>query len=180
MNSRFSLLTLATLLLIVMVSTSGCGPQQITGVSVKWRPFAELQPTFPSNTRPTMLYISQNDCHHCYKMKDTIFARPEIAKFINDHFDAVEINVDTDLPLMIEGRPYDYHPFHELLSIQGIPCYYFFASDGNIIGMLHGSQTVLDFKRILNYTVNGHFGKTPYLQWLQTDEAKLDTLYGFW
>ena len=180
MKSRVSFLTLVTIVFALLLSAGGCGTRQISGMTVRWRSFAEIQPTFPSNTRPTMLYISQNNCHHCNKMKDTIFARPEIAKFINDNFDALEINVDNDMPIKIQGDSYDYHPFHDLLSIQGIPCYYFFAADGNIIGMLHGSQTVLDFKRILAYTVNGHFGKTPYLQWLQTDEAKIDTLYGFW
>lgn len=184
MSIRPHFTSLSVVLLValfaLLITQQGCKPKKIEGVAIKWRPYAELVGTFPKNSRPTMLFVSQNNCHYCHKMTDTIFTRPEIAWYVNEHFDAVEVNVDKDMPITIGGQSFDYHPFHELLSIQGIPCYYFFDAGGHIIGMLHGAQDVRDFKRILVYSVNGHFGKVPYTDWLKTDEANLDTLYGYW
>lgn len=167
-------------ILIGVVLSVGCQGEKIENVSITWRPFTELSGTFPANTRATMLYISQSNCHYCHKMKDTIFARPEIAWYVNEHFDAVELNLDRDLPVTIGGKEFDYSGIHELLSIPGIPCYYFFSPEGKITGILEGAQEVRDFKRILVYSNGGYFGTTPYGDWLKTPEAEIDTLYGYW
>ncbi|MDZ4724207.1 MAG: DUF255 domain-containing protein [candidate division Zixibacteria bacterium] len=166
------------LALVCGLALAGCGPKKIENVAVKWTPYSEVASSFPAYSKPIFLYVNQSHCEHCEKMQDTIFTRPEVAWFLNENFTSVNVNVDTDLPIVIQGTQYDYAGFWNLLNIEGLPTYYFFDSTGKVNGLLHGAQDVRTFKRLLVYVKNNHFYKTPWLDWLKTEEANLDTLPG--
>ena len=151
---------------------------------IVWKKFEDIQQTFPlTGDKPLFLYISQSNCNYCDSMETKILTRPEIAWYMNEHFTFVNINVDEDLPVQLRQedgsyKHYNYAAFWNLFNIEGLPTYFCFDSTGAINGLLHAAQDVLTFKRFLAYVNAGHFGKTRWDDWLKTEEAQLDTLYG--
>lgn len=170
--------------LMAGILVSCFGPEKHVDDKIVWKDFVEIQEIFPRTyDKPLFLYINQSNCNYCDSMENVIFARPEIAWYMNEHFTTVNINVDEDLPVQFRQadgsfRDYNYAEFWNLFNIEGLPTYYTFDSTGKINGLLHAAQDVLTMKRFLVYVTAGHFGKTRWVDWLATDEANLDTLYG--
>lgn len=169
-----------TLLFISIFVLAGCGPEKIENVSVTWTPYSDIAATFPAGKTNTFLFIKQSNCDHCDRMEFGVFARPEIAHFLNTNFTNVKLDILNDLPIVIQGQSYDYGSFWELLRLQEIPTYYFFDSSGKVIGLLAQETDVRTFKQLLVYVTKGHFYKTPWTEFLKTEEARLDTLIGLW
>jgi len=176
---------LAAICCLVLLTVIACqSPQKHLEDKIIWKKFDDIQQTFPiTGDKPLFLYLSQSNCFFCDSMETKILSRPEIAWYMNEHFTFVNINVDEDLPVKLRQddgsyKDYNYAAFWNLFGIEGLPTYYCFDSTGGINGLLHAAQDVLTFKRFLVYVNAGHFGKTRWDDWLLTEEAKLDTLYG--
>jgi len=173
-------------MLMVLVSIiAACNTtEKHTDDKIVWTPFEELKETFPrTGDKPLFLFISQSNCQYCDSMLNTVFSRPEIAWYMNQNFTLLTINVDEDLPVQLRQsdgsfKDYNYADFWNLFNIEGLPTYYTFDSTGRINGLLHAAQDVLTMKRFLVYVNGGNFGKTPWVEWLKTEDANLDTLYG--
>lgn len=173
------------LLIIVAVAATaglmfGCGSDKIENVEIAWTPYDSVAVDFPRSDPPIFLYVEQNNCEYCAYMDTIVFVRAEIAKYINDNFTAVTINVDEDMPIAMLGDLLSYEEFFDLLEIDGLPAYYFFDKDGVAVGAAHRTLDVLTFKRLLKY-VNGKFflqGLT-FVEFEDTPEADLDTIPGY-
>ncbi|UCC43617.1 MAG: DUF255 domain-containing protein [Candidatus Zixiibacteriota bacterium] len=170
---------LCSLLIAVLVlGLLGCTKKQVEPVDLVWTDFAEVQPTFPRCQRPVFLYVSQNACEWCEHMDSLVFARPEIARHLNENYINVNINVDLDLPVTIQGKLYHYQEFFNLLNMREIPAYYFFDTDGRPIGVLSSAMPVKTFKQLLVYVKNRHFYRTRWEDFLKLPESNLDTVWG--
>jgi len=161
-----------------LILVIGCGSKKIEPVDLIWTDFAQIQRTFPRAPEPIFLYISQDDCQWCDHMDSLVYSRPEIASYLNEHYLSVNIDIDRDLPILINNKPYDYYELFDLLKIQALPAYYFFDSTGQIMGMMDSAMPLLTFKRLLVYVENRHFMRTRWEDFLKLPEADVDTAYG--
>ncbi len=134
-------------------------------------PFDSVRMTFPAAMKPLFLYISQNGCDHCLYMDTAVFNRPEIVRYVSETLTPVRVDIYMDTPVKIRDTLLDEAAFRRLLGIEGIPAYYFFATDGRLIGLLDSEMDLLKFKRMLVYVRNGHFFKTTWEQFLGLPEA---------
>jgi thioredoxin-related protein len=155
-----------------------CGPKKLEPVDLNWTDFTDIQATFPRAPRPVFLYISQDNCEWCEHMDSLVFTRPEIAHYLNDYYMSVNINVDQDMPITVNNKPYHYQEFFRLLQIRALPAYYFFDSTGQILGIMDSAMPTLTFKRLLVYVENRHFMRTTWEEFLRLPEADIDTVYG--
>lgn len=169
----------------IICSLAACGaPEKHLDNKIVWTEFDDIKEIFPrTNDKPLFLYISQSNCPYCDSMETKIFTRPEIAWYMNENFTVVNINVDEDLPVQFRQsdgsfKDYNYAEFWNLFNIEGLPTYFCFDSTGKINGLHHAAQDVLAMKRFLVYVTGGHFGNTPWIHWLESEDAKLDTLIG--
>jgi thioredoxin-related protein len=168
------LLSFAFLALIL----TGCGPEKIENVTIQWHPFSEVSQFFPAAVRPMFLYIAEKGCKHCDIMDSLVFSRPEVADFVNKNFFPVQVDIATDMPIKIQDTVLTENQFRQLLAIEGTPAYYFFETDGRVVGALDSQMDLLMFKRMLVYIKNGHFQRTPWDDFLKLPEADLDTVRG--
>ncbi|RME23269.1 MAG: DUF255 domain-containing protein [Candidatus Zixiibacteriota bacterium] len=175
---RAWVITAASLLLLGLTLAACHKDEKHLNDKLEWTPFEKVAATFPLADKPIFLYISQNNCQWCAAMENKIFTRPEIAWYLNTYFRFVNINVDEDIPITLQGKQYDYRDFWQLFQLEGLPAYYCFDSTGQVNGIFHGTQDVLNFKRFLKYVHTGQFGRTPWLDWVKTPAAQMDTLYG--
>jgi len=157
--------------LLVLLLT-GCGGRSEVGeVTLQWQPFENIQASFPSAPKPLFLYISQGGCDHCEHMDSAVFSRPEVARYVNTNFTPVKVDIYMDTPLKVRDSMLTEPEFRKLLSIRGIPAYYFFDTDGRVIGVLDSEMELLTFKRMLVFIREGHFFRTPWERFMKMPQA---------
>jgi thioredoxin-related protein len=153
-----------------------CGQQKIENVSVDWVSVRQIEATFPKTPKPLFLYVNQDGCEYCGYMDTIVLVRAEIAKYLNDNFTPVNINVDHDLPITLYNTELNYDDFFDLFKIEGVPAYYFFDTTGALTAALHKTLDVLTFKRLLTYVNGGYYQKRiPWENFLQMPDADIDT-----
>jgi len=157
---------------------TACGPEKIENVTLQWHPFSDVSRFFPRAVRPLFLYISEKGCDHCDAMDSLVFSRPEVADFVNKNFYAVRVDIVTDMPITLQDSVLTGSQFRTLLKIEGTPAYYFFETDGRVVGALDSQMDLITFKQMLVYIKNGHFQRTPWEDFLKLPEADLDTIRG--
>jgi len=166
-----------TILFFVGLVLVGCGNNKpVENVTLQWLPFDSVQATFPVAPKPLFLYIGQTECDHCDNMDTLVFKRSEIARFVNDNFTAVRVDIFMDTPIEVRDSLLTEREFRKLLSIRGIPAYYFFDATGRIIGVLDSEMDLLTFKRMLIYIREGHFFRTPWEKFMTMPEASEDAI----
>jgi thioredoxin-related protein len=169
---------IALLLALLCLAAVACGPDKVESVTLEWHSFSEVARYFPMAPRPMFLYVSEAGCHYCEEMDSAVFARPEVADYLNRNFFPVKIDVSTEMPIKVRDSVMTEGEFRKLMGIQGIPALYFFETNGRPVGAHDQSLDLRSFKQMMLYVHGGHFGRTPLRQWLQTPEADLDTVYG--
>jgi len=173
MNARAILISM----LLFTVTVSAQDKKAVDNNKLRWLPFDSVQKTFPVAPKPLFLYISENGCEHCERMDTAVFNRPEIARFVNENLTAVRVDIYMNTPLKVRDSLMDEQAFRRLLSIDGIPAYYFFDTSGGVIGVLDSEMDLLKFKRMLVFIRGGHFFRTPWDKFLgmpEASEAALD------
>jgi len=180
MTMRIALL----LLLLTTVAVGADQPKPADSASVPltlaWLPFDSVQKAFPAAPKPLFLYISQKGCDHCAYMDSAVFGRAELARFVNENFTPVRVDIYLNTPLKVRDSLLDETAFRKLLSIQGIPAYYFFDTAGRVIGVLDSQMDLLTFKRMLVYIRDGHFFRTPWVKFMDlpaASEEAIDKLF---
>ncbi len=164
-------------LLLMGLALVGCGNNEpVENVTLRWLPFDSVQVTFPVAPKPLFLYISQTGCDHCENMDSLVFGRSEVARFVNENFTAVRVDISEDTPINVRDSLLTESEFRTLMSIKGIPAYYFFDTSGRVIGVLDSEMNLLTFKRMLVYVREGHFFRTPWNQFMKMPEASEDAI----
>jgi thioredoxin-related protein len=138
---------------------------------MKWLPFDSVRATFPKAPKPLFLYISDVGCVHCEYMDTAVFNRPELIKFVKENLTPVRIDIYNDIPLKIGDTVLNEAEFRKLLSIQGIPSYYFFDTTGRIISALDSQMDLLTFKRMLIYLRDSRYHKYKWDEFIQLPAA---------
>ncbi len=172
-------IAILAVLLIVTVTAGmlSCGPEKHLEDKLVWHPFSEVQATFPKGPKPIFFYISEKGCDNCDEIKKNVFARPEIAWFLNSNYLSVNVDVITDLPITIDGKVYDRDAFYQLFTNR-VPNFIFFDTTGDVSGLFQGNLDLKTFKQLLKYVHAGHFGKTQWEDFLKLKEAETDTMLG--
>jgi thioredoxin-related protein len=151
--------------------TTKASASKTVAAKVNWLPFDSVQKTFPVAPKPLFLYVSQRGCNHCDYMDTAVFNRPEIARYVNENLTPVRVDIYLNTPLRVRDSLMDEQAFRQLLSIAGIPAYYFFDTTGRVIGVLDSSMDLLTFERMLVFVREGHFFRTPWEKFLTMPEA---------
>ena len=137
-------------------------PAKATPLTIQWVPFDSVRAAFPVAPKPLFLYISQTGCDFCDYMDTAVYSRPEVARFVNEKLTPVRVDIYKDTPIRVRDTVLTEAEFRKLLSIQGIPAYYFFGIDGRILGVLDSQMDLHKFKQMLVYIGDGHFFRTRW------------------
>lgn len=167
-------ITISVLALSLLV---GCGGQtEVADVPLLWQSFDKVQAVFPTAPKPLFLYVKEEGCDHCAHMDAEVFSRSDIARYINAHFTAVKVDIYLDTPIRVRDSLLTESQFRRLLSIEGIPAYYFFDTGGRVIGVLDSEIELLTFKRMLVFIRDGHFFRTPWERFMERPEASEEAI----
>lgn len=155
----------------------GCGGQtEVADVALQWKSFDKVQATFPRAPKPLFLYVKEKGCDHCAHMDLEVFSRSDIARYVNAHFTPVKVDIYLDTPIRVRDSLLTESQFRKLLSIEGIPAYYFFDTGGRVIGVLDSEIELPTFKRMLVFISDGHFFRTPWERFMERPEASEEAI----
>ncbi len=93
--------------------------------------------------KPVFVMISQKSCNYCFFMKSQVFTKPKVAKFINENFVPVELDLESD-PIPGYLKPY------------GTPTFYLVAKGGDkisrpIVGAARSEAFIKRVQKELEY-----------------------------
>jgi len=151
--------------------TAKATPAKAVTAKLHWVPFDSVRATFPAAPKPLFLYISQAGCSHCEYMDTAVFSRPEVAKYVNENLTPVRVDIYMDTPIKVRDTVLTEEQFRKLLAIKGTPAYYFFDTNGNVIGVLDSQMELMTFKRMLVYIRDQYFFLMPWVKFLSSPAA---------
>lgn len=61
--------------------------------------------------KPVLVMISQESCNYCFFMKSQVFTKPKVARFVNENFIPVELDLQSD-PIPPYLKPYGTPTFY--------------------------------------------------------------------
>jgi thioredoxin-related protein len=141
-------------------------PAKAAKARMKWLPFDSVRATFPKASKPLFLYISDVGCVHCEYMDSAVFNRPELIKFVQENLTPVRVDINNDVPIKVRDTVLNEAEFRKLLSIKGIPSYYFFDTTGRVISALDSQMDLLTFKRMLIYLRDSRYHQYTWDQFI--------------
>ncbi len=69
-----------------------------------------------ASNKKVMILMSSESCRYCRQMHSEVFSNDAIAGYINEHFIALELDINKDV-------------YPEALDVRGVPATFFFSSD---------------------------------------------------
>lgn len=126
------------LILTVLLSFFGCEqkPEKLVFFDGS---LGQLKEEAESTDKPYYIYFSADWCQPCTVLKKNVFSAPEVYEYSNEHFLALQVDVD-DFNGQELSRKY---------QIDGIPAILFFDSEGNYIDRVVGLMSSEQFFEIL-------------------------------
>lgn len=111
-----------------------------------------------------MLFMDLNGCPYCTRMlKESFIEESETKKFIQNHFDVININVKGSREVAWdEDTTFTEKEFATKLKVQYSPTIIFLDKKKNIVVKINGYRSAKNFKDILEY-VNGKYYKNMKL-----------------
>lgn len=64
-----------------------------------------------SSGKPILVMIGQEDCNYCSYMKNRVFTTPKVARFVDEHFVPVELDLHSD-PIPLKLKPHGTPTFY--------------------------------------------------------------------
>jgi len=135
-------------------------------------------PHFPFGDKPIYMFFNALWCPISKGMRDDVFSRPEIITYMNENFTCISVIPDSIKEVAFLGQAMTGQDLIANFKIEGYPAHYFCSAEGKLLGGTSGEITLADFKRLLIYFGKGFYKKFDFDTFLETRDAKVDTVYG--
>jgi thioredoxin-related protein len=169
---------------ILAIIILGCGKDFKTPADIKdkvaWLDAESAMPLFPFGTNPIYMMFHSADCPVTNAMLDEIFSRPEMIKYLNEHFTCISVMPDSIDSVRFVGEMATGKRLLEAFKVEGYPSHYFFNAQGFLKTAHTGYIELRVFKQLLKYVAEGYVEKYTLPEFMEMPEAKLDTIYGEW
>lgn len=154
---KFCLLIL--LLLPVGCSKSDSPTNTVKGIAepINWTGSEKIYADFEGKKEYSMLMFYTDWCSYCRKMDEITFADPTVAGMINQYFNAVRINAESDSLVVYMDTTATGIEMRSIYEVGGYPTICFFDINGNLIARGLGYSSPSDFTRVLNMVLSGQF-----------------------
>ncbi len=164
---RVRLPLLATLVLAVMLF--GCGekkPADRGAVVNNWIPFNDGMARAGKEHKPVVIDFYTSWCKWCKVMDEKTFSKPDIARYLNDHFISIRINAESNRErLSYGGGTYTPVELTRHFGVRGFPSLAYLDTEGKLITVVPGYIPPETFLPMLKY-----IHKECYKQQMTFDE----------
>jgi thioredoxin-related protein len=121
-----------------------------------------------AKNKRVMIYFDQDGCPYCAKLVEENFADPEISRYIQQHFDAIAINMWGDRQIVsIGGKPFTEKTFASALKVQYTPTVLFLDEQGKTALRLNGYYPTDKFQLALRYAAEKQESKLSFNEFVR-------------
>ena len=149
-------------LLLFLLFPFGCGKNNsptdtVKGIAepINWTGSEKIYADFEGKKEYSMLMFYADWCGYCHKMDEVTFADPTVASTINEYFNAVRINAESDSLVVYMDTTATGIEMGSIYDVSGYPTICFFDINGNLIARGLGYSNPSDFTRVLNMVLSG-------------------------
>jgi thioredoxin-related protein len=121
-----------------------------------------------------MLFFEQEECPFCYRMKTTVFNRPEVQAYFRAHFLMLPVDIRGDTPLTdFQGRTLPSKDFaFKVNRVRVTPVIAFYDLDGHPVAKYTGApRDAAEFMLLGEYVVSGAYQNTDFTRYKHTRET---------
>ncbi len=179
MKRLFFSVIFITIILIVSCGDDYTTPEDIKG-HVAWVDGVSAFPNFPFGTDPIYVYFHSEASQPSRYMRENIFNRPEIIKYLNNNFTCIAVEPDSfefismgDSDNMVSRQD-----FITSFNLTGYPSHYFFNYKGSSLVVQSGYLDLKSLKQLLKYISEGYYQKNSPGEFMRSDDGDLDTIWG--
>jgi len=170
------------LLLFIATIFLACGKDYKTPADISdkvaWLDGKSALPQFPFGTNPIYIMIHSPDCQYTQEMLDNVFARPEIIKYMNEHFTCISVVPQDIDSVRFLGEWVTGRRLIDAFRVEGSPSHYFFTPQGYLKQAHTGYIELPVFKMLLKYVAEGYWEKYDLPTFMTMPESRLDTVWG--
>ena len=164
---------------LVVSLSAASGPELVEEAEViEWISFEEAVKRNKKVPKKIMVDFYTDWCGYCKKMDREVFARPQIARYLNENFYAVKFNAEkVTNDIEFHGKTFKFVPppqggrrgIHELAYAlmdqkASYPTTVFIDEELNPLQAIPGYHAAPFFDTIINYIGGDNYKKTPWNQ----------------
>jgi len=150
MNRHRSLALAVALLLAVTLAPAA------HAAGVAWKDWNSGLRDAATAQKPVLVDVYTDWCTWCKRMDQDVYTKPEVRKYLSDHFVIVRLNAEYTTPAKYEGRAYTSKTLAERFRVNGYPTTIFLRADGTHIANVPGYVPADKFMLLLQYIGDGH------------------------
>ena len=158
MKIHFRYLTLILLgLLFCQCSNSDSPTNIIVADPINWVGSEVLYTGVEGKKDYSIIFFYTDGCGYCHKMDEITFADATIANILNQSFNCVRVNAESDTSVVHFDSTLTGRQMKTFYEIGGYPTTCIFKGDGEYLTKGLGYTNPVDFTTILNRTLSGEF-----------------------
>ncbi len=105
----------------------------------------------------SIIFFYTDWCGYCHKMDEITFADPTVANILNQSFNCIRVNAESDTLLIHFDSTLTGQQMKAFYEISGYPTTCIFKGNGEYLTKGLGYANPVDFTTVLNRTLNGEF-----------------------
>ena len=157
-------------LMLFVFSSLGASAQD----RVQWMDMGEALEKAEKENKKIFIDMYTDWCSWCKKMDVATFQKPDIAKYINEHFIPVKFNAEQRQPITYQGQEFKFtnygrRGYHQLaaelsksLGRLSYPTIIFLDEKQDVIQPIPGYQDPKAFEVIMNFIGDDHYKTRPF------------------
>lgn len=132
------------------------------------------------NNKNIMLFFHLADCPYCDAMLNENFKEGDTAKFIQNRFTVIAIDIKGDREIAINATTgITEKALSQKLKVQYTPTIIFLNTDGKTIYRTNGYRSSAAFKHVLKYIDDKAYNNMKLSSYIEKDNANQDDVYSF-
>jgi len=135
---------------------------------------AELASAATAGKKGVLLVFHVDGCPFCERMREQIFARPEVQDYYRRHFVIIQLDVNGSVPITDPaGRETIEKNFARELRVVGTPTLVYLDTQGKEMHRFSGvARDVAEFLARGRYVVGDHWQKKSFEQYRATEKKR--------
>lgn len=150
----FALILLCPLFLTVCMNNNS---PTISADPISWRGSSAIYNSFEGKKEYSILFFYTDWCGYCHKMDNETFANPTVANILNQSFNSVRINAESDSSVVHYDSTLTGRQMKSFYNISAYPTTCIFKGDGQHIYTVIGYTNAIDFAAGLRRVLNGEY-----------------------
>jgi thioredoxin-related protein len=166
--------SIAALVLLVLLATSGSSPQAPAGksgdkdkpVTLEWTGLDRAAAKASGEKKAILLDVYTDWCGWCKKMDKEVFVDPAVAGVLTGKFALAKVNGESKEEFTFKGKKTDGIGIARTFGVRGYPSIIFLDSNGDMLTMIPGFLDAEQFLPVVMFIGNREYEKMEWADYL--------------